>query len=164
MRLALIALVLAPVLGGCDSGTKESRDVSSTRVVMRDHVPVPPETVPRGAGALAAGLAPPGPAVTPALLARGREQFAAFCSPCHGTSGRGDGTVVGRGFPRPPSYHEERLRGAPAAHFVAIITNGIGAMYPYAERVPPEDRWAIAHYVKALQAEENRPPPERAAP
>ena len=165
MRLALLALVLAaPFLAACDSGTKESRDVSSTRVVMRPHVPVPPETVPRGAAALAASLASPGPSVTPQLLDRGRDRFAAFCSPCHGTDGRGDGTVVGHGFPRPPSYHDERLRGAPAEHIVSVITTGVGAMYPYAERVPPEDRWAIAHYVKELQAREDRSPSERPAP
>ena len=138
-RAALLGLALAvPFLAGCDSGTKESRDVSSTRVVMRPHVPVPPGAVPRGAGARA--LAAPGPAVTPALLDRGRDRFTAFCSPCHGTDGKGDGTVVAHGFPRPPSYYEERLRGAPAEHFVSVNTTGLGAMYPYAERVPPEDR------------------------
>ena len=159
--VALLGLALsAPFLGGCDTGTKESRDVSSTRVVMRPHVPVPPGTMPRGAGALAAGLAAPGPAVTPALLDRGRDMFTAFCSPCHGTDGKGDGTVVAHGFPRPPSYHDERLRGVSPEQIVAVITNGSGRMYSYADRVPPADRWAIAHHVKALQARGDTPQPE----
>ena len=56
-----------------------------------------------------------------------------------------------RGFPAPPSYHVERLRAAPASHFVEVITDGFGVMYSYAARVPPADRWAIAAYIRALQ-------------
>jgi hypothetical protein len=67
--------------------------------------------------------------------------------------------VVSRGFPAPPSYHQDRLRQVAPEHLVGIITDGVGRMYPYADRVPPEDRWAIAHHVKALQAEEHPPGP-----
>jgi mono/diheme cytochrome c family protein len=156
MRAAAPVIVLLPalMLAACDSGTEDSRAVSSTRAVMRPHVPVPPGAVPRGAAAQNAALAAPGPAVTPALISRGKERFLAFCSPCHGAAGLGDGVVVSRGFPRPPSYHEERLKAAPPDYIVGVITSGRGAMYPYAERVPPEDRWAIAHYIKTLQAGE----------
>jgi mono/diheme cytochrome c family protein len=162
---SLLGWCLVPAfLAGCDSGTEDARDVSSTRVVMRPHVPVPPGTVPRGAGAHAAALAAPGPASTPDLVRRGRERFLAFCSPCHGTSGTGDGIVVSRGFPRPPSYHEERLRAAPPELIVSVITNGVGRMYSYAERIPPEDRWAIAHYIKALQADGASTEPARPVP
>jgi mono/diheme cytochrome c family protein len=162
---SLLGWCLVPAfLAGCDSGTEDARDVSSTRVVMRPHVPVPPGTVPRGAGTHAAALAAPGPASTPDLVRRGRERFLAFCSPCHGTSGTGDGIVVSRGFPRPPSYHEERLRAAPPELIVSVITNGVGRMYSYAERIPPEDRWAIAHYIKALQADGASTEPARPVP
>ena len=153
-RFAIGGFLGALALAGCDSGTEESRDVSSTRAIMRPHVPVPPGTVPRGASAFASALDPPGPSVTPALLDRGREQFAAFCSPCHGAEGRGDGPIVARGFPRPPSYDDERLRSAPREHVVSVITHGVGAMHSYAERIPPADRWAIASYVKELQSRE----------
>ncbi len=59
--------------------------------------------------------------------------------------------IVARGFPKPPSYHTARLRAAPAQHFVDVITNGYGVMYSYAARVEPQDRWAIAAYIRALQ-------------
>jgi mono/diheme cytochrome c family protein len=159
MRLIGPILALA-ALAACDSGTEDRAEVSSTRVVMRPHAPVPPGAVPRGTSAYIAALAPPGPAVTPALLQRGEERFLIFCSPCHGARGDGNGVVASRGFPAPPSYHQERLRGASPEHIVGVITDGIGRMYPYAERIPPEDRWAIAHHVKALQA--GAPPPESA--
>jgi mono/diheme cytochrome c family protein len=86
-----------------------------------------------------------------ALLEHGRDRFDIYCSPCHGRAGDGEGIVVQRGFPHPPSYHIDRLRDAPASHVVAVITQGYGVMYSYAARVPPADRWAIAAYVRALQ-------------
>ncbi len=91
------------------------------------------------------------PPVTPALLARGRDRFGIFCSPCHGFDGYGDGIIVARGFPHPPSYHSAQLRAAPAQLFFDTITQGYGAMYAYGDRVPPADRWAIIAYIRALQ-------------
>ena len=89
--------------------------------------------------------------VTAELLARGRERFNVFCSPCHGRTGQGNGMVVQRGFRAPPSYHEERLRNAPAGYFFDVMTNGFGAMSDYAAQVPVADRWAISAYIRALQ-------------
>ncbi|HZU50307.1 MAG TPA: hypothetical protein VE968_00375, partial [Sphingomicrobium sp.] len=65
--------------------------------------------------------------------------------------GDADGMVVQRGFPRPPDFHEARLVNAPEEHFVDVITHGYGVMYSYADRVPAQDRWAIAAYIRALQ-------------
>ena len=91
------------------------------------------------------------PALTAALMARGQQRFDIFCSPCHGRTGDGNGIIVERGMPRPTSYHDERLRTADDQHFFDVITNGYGAMYSYASRVPPRDRWAIVAYIRALQ-------------
>ena len=93
--------------------------------------------------------------LTPGLLARGRERFDIFCAVCHGVTGSGNGEVVQRGFPTPPSFHIERLRNAPIGHFYAVITNGYGVMYSYAARLKPDDRWAIAAYLRALQLSQN---------
>jgi mono/diheme cytochrome c family protein len=94
----------------------------------------------------------PVPPVTMALLERGQQRFDIYCSPCHGKVGDGHGMVVKRGFPAPPSYYIARLRDAPNQHFYDVISHGYGAMYSYADRVGPEDRWAIIAYVRALQA------------
>jgi mono/diheme cytochrome c family protein len=91
------------------------------------------------------------PPLTLALLQRGQERFRIACVPCHSELGDGQGIVVQRGFSPPPSYHTERLRGMPTRHIYDVITNGYGAMYSFAARVTPQDRWAIAAYVRALQ-------------
>jgi mono/diheme cytochrome c family protein len=97
------------------------------------------------------------PPMTEALLVRGWERFEIFCAPCHGRDGTGNGLVPQRGFPHPPSYHENRLRAASDRYLVNVITNGYGAMYPYGARVPPADRWAIVAYIRALQLSRDTP-------
>ncbi len=95
--------------------------------------------------------------VTATLLHRGQDRFNVYCSPCHSVVGDGDGMVVRRGFPPPPSFHTERLRKAPDAHFYRVITHGYGVMFPYAARVAPNDRWAIIAYIRALQLSQHAP-------
>ena len=85
------------------------------------------------------------------LLLRGRQRFDVFCSPCHGRLGDGTGMAVRRGFKRPPSFHEDRLRDSPVGYYFDVMTHGFGVMPSYAAAIPPEDRWAIAGYVRALQ-------------
>lgn len=116
--------------------------------VARGHLPDPYRDEGRdGAGFSNAFPFP----VTRAVLARGRERYDIYCAVCHDRAGEGGGIVVRRGFPRPPSLLDERLRRAPAGLFVATIANGVGAMFPYGDRLPPDDRWAVAAYIRALQ-------------
>ena len=93
--------------------------------------------------------------ITKADLDRGRERYNVYCTPCHDYTGTGRGMIVQRGFPQPPSYHIQRLRDAPAGHFYEVMTNGFGAMYSYAARVEPADRWRIAAYIRVLQLARN---------
>lgn len=99
--------------------------------------------------------APQTPQVTMAMLRRGQERYNIFCSPCHGRTGDGLGMIVRRGYKQPPSFHEPRLRSAPADHFVTTMTEGFGVMPSYAEEVSLPDRWAIAAYIRALQYSQN---------
>jgi mono/diheme cytochrome c family protein len=86
-----------------------------------------------------------------ALLSRGRERFNIYCSVCHSRTGEGNGMIVQRGYRQPPTFHSDRLRGVPVGHFFDVMTNGFGAMPSYSLQVPPNDRWAIAAYIRALQ-------------
>jgi mono/diheme cytochrome c family protein len=146
--LGLVVLALLGGAAGCDRMANQARDKpyrsSTTAAELR-----PAGIVSRTAVDIAA------PPIDVALLARGRERFEIFCAPCHGRVGDGSGMIVQRGFPRPPSFHIDRLRAAPPQHFFDVITDGHGAMYSYAARVSPADRWAIAAYIRALQASQD---------
>ena len=94
--------------------------------------------------------------VTKEVLARGRERFNIFCAPCHSRAGDGNGFVPSRGFARkPPSFHIVRLQKAPLGYFYDVITEGFGIMPDYASQIPPQDRWDIVAYVRALQLSQN---------
>ena len=96
--------------------------------------------------------------ITKEDMARGKNRFEVFCTPCHGALGNGQGMIAMRGFSlrrQPGNYHTEQLRHAPVGHFYDVITNGYGTMYSYASRVEPDDRWRIAAYIRALQRSQN---------
>ncbi len=89
--------------------------------------------------------------ITLEIVQRGKERYEIFCSACHGMTGNGDGMIVRRGFRRAASFHTDSLRQAPVGHYFDAITNGWGAMPSYAPQIPPQDRWAIVAYIRALQ-------------
>jgi len=93
--------------------------------------------------------------VTQELISRGKERYEIFCSTCHGMTGNGDGMVVRRGLRRAASFHADNLRQAPVGHFFDAITNGWATMPSYAPQIPPQDRWAIIAYIRALQLSQN---------
>ena len=186
---ALVPIALLLALAGCERAMhnmyrqpRYDRYESSPLFPNgRSERPPPPGSVPMAMGDLAAtsssrrggqelraraaaeaAAAPP--PITAALLRRGQERFDIECLPCHSPAGDGDGPVVRRGFPHPPSFHQPRLRSAPDRHFYDVITNGYGVMYSYADRVTPQDRWAIVAYIRALQLSQDAPVAQVPAP
>jgi mono/diheme cytochrome c family protein len=89
------------------------------------------------------------------VINRGQQRYNIYCIVCHGPTGNGDGMIVRRGFPQPPTYHDDRLRNAPVGHFFDVMTNGWGKMNSYAAQVPVADRWAIVAYIRTLQVSQN---------
>ncbi|MBZ6075701.1 c-type cytochrome [Microvirga puerhi] len=156
--MKFFCLILPLLLTACDNLDHQPRDDHYKRTSLFADGKVlqspPPGTVGRDDLALEAALTTR-PPLTQALLERGRERYDIYCSVCHDFSGYGQGTVPSRGFPHPPSFHIPRLRAAPPAYFVDVITHGHGVMYSYADRVAPADRWAIAAYIRALQVSQD---------
>ena len=152
MRLALLMLILA--VSACKKEDMYTQNV--VRQWDQDPLLANGGSVRRPVSGTLAQELPDAPAPQPkvidtALLARGQARYEIFCTPCHAESGDGDGMIVQRGFPHPPSFTSTRLLHARAEVVYDAITNGHGAMYSYAARVPPADRWAIAAYIRALQ-------------
>ena len=155
------ALLLgALVLAGCDTGVETPRETSASQARMAPYTPIPPGSAPRGARARQAQETT-APERTPELVARGRERYVVFCAPCHGAAGDGDGLVTRRAFPRPPAFAAEGQRELTPERVFEVVSHGSGIMYGFVERVPAQDRWAIAHYVRELQGAK-APAPEAA--
>ena len=152
--ICLACGLAAAIAAGCDNMANQPK-VNPYEVYRTSPEPLPPIAPPPGTVARDYAPEPPPPPATLALLERGRQRFDIYCAVCHGPAGNGDGMVVQRGFPAPPSYQIERLRKASIQHFYDVITNGYGVMYSYASRVAPPDRWAIIAYIRALQAAES---------
>jgi len=97
--------------------------------------------------------------ITAEVLARGKERYEIYCTPCHGFTGDGNGMIVQRELKKAASHTgDARLLDpvqSPPGYFFDVITNGFGVMYSYATRIKPEDRWAVVAYIKALQISQN---------
>lgn len=165
-RLATVALLALGSLAGCrqdmhDTPRYEPLEASRTYPQGRGSLLPVENTVARGflredaylhtgKQGNANGNALPFP-LTAEVLNRGEQRYNVYCAPCHSRVGDGNGMIVLRGYRRPPSLHEERLRNEALGHFVDVMMNGFGAMPDYAQQVTPHDRWAIAAYIRALQ-------------
>ncbi len=177
--LLAVALCGAALLAGCD-GRRESREILnvpnmhfSPAYKAQEPNPFSPQgimmTPPEGtvpvdwqpytiadadADTLAMALKNP-LATTPEVLRTGAKYYATFCTPCHGASGDGMGTVIraNAGMPMPPSLYSEKLVGEwTDGRIFHVLTNGQGNMPGYAARIDAADRWAIIHYVRSIQA------------
>jgi mono/diheme cytochrome c family protein len=169
-RLAIVGglLLAGGVIAGCrqdmhDTPRYEALEESDFFADKRAMRPIPEGTVARGnlrdddvyyTGKDGNEPVPQLPAqvtLDKALLDRGQQRFNIYCSPCHSPLGDGNGTVVQRGYKRPASFHDQRLRDTGIGYFYDVISNGFGQMPDYAAQVAPADRWAIAAYIRVLQ-------------
>jgi hypothetical protein len=89
--------------------------------------------------------------VTLDVLKRGQEQFNIYCSPCHSRVGNGLGEIVQRGYKPAANFHDQVRLSQPISHYYYVMTHGYGAMPDYSAQLMPEDRWAVAAYIRALQ-------------
>ena len=94
-------------------------------------------------------------AVTEPMIRRGQNRFMIYCYPCHGAQGDGQGITKSYGMMATPSYHDERIRQMPEGEIFNTITHGKNTMFPYADKLSPEDRWAVISYIRALQRAHN---------
>jgi len=85
------------------------------------------------------------------VLKRGQERFNVYCTPCHSRVGNGLGAIVDRGYKPAANLHDQVRTAQPLSHYFYVMTHGYGAMPDYSAQLTPEDRWAVAAYIRALQ-------------
>jgi mono/diheme cytochrome c family protein len=138
------------LMAGCDDMTQQPKQTNYGPLVGPAAIP---------GGIVDFGDRPSAvPPLSAALLQRGQERYRIYCTPCHSELGDGHGMIVERGFPAPASIHIERLRQASSQYLYDVISAGYGRMYSFADRVVPEDRWAIVAYIRALQRSQHATP------
>ncbi len=111
---------------------------------------------PTPADALRAGLELTAPPADPADVQRGQTTFQTFCTPCHGGRGEGDGVIVARGYPPPPSLLAVRARAMKDGQMFHVVSYGQQNMPAYASQIETSDRWRVVAYVRTLHGG-NRP-------
>ncbi|MCX6135977.1 MAG: DUF3341 domain-containing protein [Ignavibacteriales bacterium] len=118
--------------------------------IARGFIPYPYAGNPDDAGKYLVNSTVP----TREVLAKGKEKFLTFCSPCHGNFGRGDSRLRGQ-FPNPPTLHSDKVRNWPDGNIYHVITVGQNVMPSYASQISRDDRWAVVRYVRVLQRAHN---------
>ena len=93
--------------------------------------------------------------VTMEVLERGQERFNTYCTPCHSRVGNGLGEIVERGYKPAANLHDQVRMAQPLSHYFYVMTHGYGAMPDYSAQISPQDRWAVAAYIRALQLSQN---------
>lgn len=101
------------------------------------------------------------------VMARGKERFQIYCSPCHSPIGDGNGVTKKLGMAVVANLHDKRIVQMTDGEIFNVITFGRNNMGSYGDKLPPEDRWAVIAYVRALQlarlgTPDDLPPAQRA--
>jgi mono/diheme cytochrome c family protein len=86
-----------------------------------------------------------------AQLERGANRFNAFCAPCHSATGQDTTEVVRRGMQKPPNLAAPNAKGNSDQHIFYIVSRGQNVMPGYADKLTPDDRWAVIGYLRQLQ-------------
>lgn len=129
---------------------EEEMMLNAPMTVSRDERPFPAEI--QADRELAGQLGNPLSADLPTLQ-RGQDLYMTYCVVCHGERGLGNGYVVPK-FSKPPSLASRKLRGLPDGHIYHVITHGQNIMSGYKTQLTPMERWAVVHYIRALQRAE----------
>ena len=87
---------------------------------------------------------------TDEILKDGKRLYELYCDHCHGSGGKGDGTLsqVVLGI---PSYSSPAKKNLSEGHVFHVITHGKGLMGAHGSQISEEWRWKIVKYVKQLQ-------------
>ena len=89
---------------------------------------------------------------TPENLKHGEQLFLSNCSPCHGTGGTGNGSVVHLLLHKPANLMTGVSKNLPDGYIYGYIRNGGIWMPSYNDAMSSNERWQVVVYLRDLQA------------
>jgi mono/diheme cytochrome c family protein len=89
------------------------------------------------------------------VFAVGRKVFHNRCEVCHGALGNGIGSLTAAYGAKPANLQAQQFRDYPDGKIYWAIVNGKNAMPSHAPYLSESERWAVVHYVRALQRAQN---------
>jgi mono/diheme cytochrome c family protein len=88
---------------------------------------------------------------TPENLKHGEQLFLTNCSPCHGSGGAGDGSVVHLLAHKPANLMTGVSKNLPDGYIYGYIRNGGIWMPAYNDAMSSNERWQVVVYLRDLQ-------------
>ena len=89
------------------------------------------------------------------VLAMGKQKFTERCAVCHGPLANGVGSLTAAYGGKPANLQAQQFRDYPDGKIYWVIVNGKNAMPSHAADLSVDQRWAVVHYVRALQRAQN---------
>jgi mono/diheme cytochrome c family protein len=89
-------------------------------------------------------------APTTDVLVQGQHGFNIYCATCHGRDGNSANGYVAKHFAGVPSINGPNVASFSDGELYHIVTMGRGRMPAYAAQLLPQQRWAVVHYLRAL--------------
>ncbi len=84
---------------------------------------------------------------TEASINTGKQLFMIYCTPCHGTSATGNGTVGEKLSVRPFDLTSEAVQSLPDGFIFGYLTFRGTVMPSYANDLSPEERWHVVNFL-----------------
>ncbi len=101
---------------------------------------------------IADGMVNPLAAADPSNARLGRDKFEQFCAVCHGKDGNADNGYVAEKLLGVPSLTTPVVAEYTDGRIYHFITTGKGRMPNYKAQLLPQERWAVIHYIRSLNA------------
>ncbi|MET0849946.1 MAG: cytochrome c [Candidatus Rokuibacteriota bacterium] len=90
---------------------------------------------------------------SPESVRKGGELFMVYCTPCHGTSGKGDGLVSAKFVPPADLTNPDLQKGRTDGYWQSYMSAGGAVMPSYAEALSAEERWHVVNFLRTLAAQ-----------
>ena len=158
--LVLLVLGGAGGLLGMNVATRWVDNMTQTpRVMPGERIfAMPSGSIPRSGGELTypkeereAAAARKNPvAATPESVKAGGELYMVYCTPCHGTSGKGDGLVSAKFVPPADLTNADLQKGRSDGYWQSYLSVGGAVMPSYGEALTAEERWHVVNYLRTL--------------